>query len=71
METPNTQSRDWKVKIYSAGSLVDARRFETIEEASRFCHDLNEMPKTHDGIKIYAEVVWHSERPAEILLDWL
>jgi len=73
MRTPNTQSRDWKVVTYHAGSIVDTRRFETIEEASHFSHDLNEIleRQTHNGVKMYCEVLFHSERPAEILLDWL
>jgi hypothetical protein len=73
MKTPNTHSRDWKVQTYHAGSIVDTRRFETIEEASRFSHDLNALLETCslDGQKMYCEVLFHSERPAEILLDWL
>lgn len=74
MKTPNTQSRDWKVVTYHEGSIVHTERFHTIEEASHFSHDQNESLERHNkltGMNMYCEVLLHSERPAEILLDWL
>lgn len=73
MKTPNTHSQDWKVVTYHEGEILDTRFFETIEEASHFCHDLNELleTSTHNGVKMFCRVLKHNPRPAEILLDWL
>jgi hypothetical protein len=71
MKTPNTHSQDWKVVTYHEGSILDTRFFETIEEASHFCHDLTEILETTNLKHMFCRVLKHNPRPAEVLLDWL
>ena len=73
MKTPNTHSQDWKVVTYHKGEILDTKIFSTYTEATRFCHDLNEILEMslHDGSKMYCEYMPHNPRPAQVLLDWL